>query len=549
MTFVLPLLALLLAGNIYPHRWVWVSRNLSRDQDVEDIRGIAETAARHGLTGMALSCGLDRLSLQSAAYVERVRRVKEICDGLGLEIIPNVFSVGYGGSLLAFDRNLAEGQPVKDALFVADGRTARLEPDPAVAFVNGGLEEYDGHKLKGYSLQDGPGSLSYIDTETFAEGASSLRFEKLETAANGNARLMQMVPVRPYRCYRVSFWVRTRDLEPAGAFRLQVLAPDTTARALAPWTAGVAATAGWRKLVWGFNSGPYDRVRIYAGTWGARGGAFWLDGFEIEETGLLNVLRRPGTPVEVRGEESGTVYQEGGDYGPIVDPRLNHRFDHEAPPLALTAGTRIRPGERLRVSWYHSLAVNDGQVTVCMSEPRIYEIFREQARRMHELLGAGRYILSMDEIRAGGTCEACRRRGLSMAEILGDCITRQMEALRDANPGADIYSWSDMLDPNHNAHGNYYLVDGDYSGSWNYVPPDLGIITWYYLKRAASLEHFSSLGFRTLAGAYYDGDTLENPRGWLEALDRTPGAVGIMYTTWQNKYKLLADFGDLVSRE
>ncbi|MCX6634467.1 MAG: hypothetical protein NT090_05175 [Acidobacteria bacterium] len=59
---------------------------------------------------------------------------------------------------------------------------------------------------------------------------------------------------------------------------------------------------------------------------------------------------------------------------------------------------------------------------------------------------------------------------------------------------------------------------------------------------------FSGLGFRTFAGAYYDGDTLDNPRGWLEALDQTPNAAGIMYTTWQSKYALLADFGDLVSK-
>ena len=86
--------------------------------------------------------------------------------------------------------------------------------------------------------------------------------------------------------------------------------------------------------------------------------------------------------------------------------------------------------------------------------------------------------------------------------------------------------WSDMLDPNHNAHGNYYLVEGDYTGSWQYVPKDLTIVCWYYEKRKESLAFFSSHGFRTLAGAYYDGDTLDNPRGWLEVLDKTPEAVG-----------------------
>ena len=134
-----------------------------------------------------------------------------------------------------------------------------------------------------------------------------------------------------------------------------------------------------------------------------------------------------------------------------------------------------------------------------------------------------------------------------MAQILGDCITKQVDILKGVNPEAEVLIWSDMLDPNHNAHDNYYLVEGDFAGSWNYVPRDLVIVCWHYDKRNQSLPFFSSHGFRTLAGAYYDGDTLENPKGWLEALDRTPKAIGIMYTTWQDKYDLLAPFGDLVT--
>jgi hypothetical protein len=90
------------------------------------------------------------------------------------------------------------------------------------------------------------------------------------------------------------------------------------------------------------------------------------------------------------------------------------------------------------------------------------------------------------------------------------------------------------------------LVDGDYAGSWNHVPRELRIACWYYKNRNQSLAFFSGMGFKTLAGAYYDGDTLENPQGWLESLDKTEGALGIMYTTWRNKYELLPAFGDLV---
>ena len=193
------------------------------------------------------------------------------------------------------------------------------------------------------------------------------------------------------------------------------------------------------------------------------------------------------------------------------------------------------------------MGVNNGQVSACMSEPEVYRIWEKQAELMHKYLTPSKYLLSMDEIRAGGSCEACKRQNLSMAQILGDCITKQVNILRQANPKAEVLIWSDMLDPNHNAHGNYYLVEGDYTGSWQYVPKDLTIVCWYYEKRNASLGFFSSHGFRTLAGAYYDGDTLDNPRGWLDVLDRTPQAVGIMYTTWQDKYELLAPFGDLVA--
>lgn len=78
---------------------------------------------------------------------------------------------------------------------------------------------------------------------------------------------------------------------------------------------------------------------------------------------------------------------------------------------------------------------------------------------------------------------------------------------------------------------------------------DLRIVCWYHKLRREGLKHFSDLGFETLAGAYCDGDTLDNPRDWLKAIRETPGAQGIMYTTWQNKYELLGPFGDLVLRK
>ena len=100
----------------------------------------------------------------------------------------------------------------------------------------------------------------------------------------------------------------------------------------------------------------------------------------------------------------------------------------------------------------------------------------------------------------------------------------------------------------HNARGNYYVVDGDFTGSWEHVPKDLVIACWYFSKREESMRFFTKLGFETFAGAYYDGDTLDNVEGWLDTIGHTPKCRGIMYTTWRNKYTLLPGFGDLVTR-
>ncbi len=544
ITVLLMELCLVSEAKEYPYRWVYVSRSLRSDVDVVDIEQIVHTASEHGLNGMVLAAGLDRLDRQPKEYLERLRKMREICDDAHVEIIPSIFSVGYGGSVLAYNRNLAAGIPVVDAPFIVEGPAAHLHPDRAVAITNGGFERYEGNRVEGYRMQEKPGEISFVDTEVFRGGQASLRLENFGRYEHGHGRIMQEVDVQPHRCYRLSCWVKTDALEPKNAFRVMVLATD--GRDVAPYEPGVTGTNDWRRVIMGFNSLGYDKVRVYAGVWGGKAGRFWIDDLEIEEVGLLNVLRRPGTPVTVRSEETGEPYEEGRDFDAIVDATLTFRFDHEPPHIGIPSGSRIKDGERLRVSYYHGMSVNAGQVSVCMSEPEVYEIWKKQAALMHEYLSPSKYLLSMDEIRAGGSCQACKQRNLSIGQILGDCITKQMAILRQGNPQAEVFCWSDMLDPNHNAHGNYYLVEGDFTGSWDCVPKDLGIVCWYFEKRKESLAFFSSHGFRTLAGAYYDGDTLENPRGWLDVLDETPQAVGIMYTTWQNKYDLLGPFGDLI---
>lgn len=527
-------------------RLVWVfGWGLGNDRDVVAIQGVLRTAAANGLNGAVLSAGLDTLCQRDEAWFRRLGSVHDTARDLNLELIPAVFSVGYGGGILAHDRHLAEGLPVVDAPFVARGSEARFVPDPNASLSNGGFEAFTGNRFAGHAFHDQPGEISFADTTERHSGRASIRFSHFTANPHGHGRVMQEVRVTPHRCYRLSLWVKTQGLQPTGAFRCLVLADG---RELAPRTFNLPSTTDWRRVSYLFNSLHFDKVRLYAGLWGGRSGTVWLDDWTLEDAGPVNVLRRPGTPVGVQSEDGKTPYEEGRDFARFETPRFSPwRDDVPAVTLRLLPGSRISDGQSLRVSWYHPQLIHDSQITVCMAEPALDPIFDHEARLLAEHLHPRRVLLNMDEVRMGGTCRACE--GRDMAQLLGECTGKQAAAIRRYSPDAQVYVWSDMFDPNHNAHGDYYLVAGDFSGSWRHLPKDLVMAVWGGEPRPHSLRFFAEQGFPMVVACYYDADDLQTVRDWMAAARDVPGVRGFMYTPWQRKYSLLPGFGKLLKRD
>src|SRR5262249_31652328 len=238
--------------------------------------------------------------------------VKRAAREAGLEIIPAVFPVGYSAGVLAHDPNLAEGLPVKDAPFVVRGRAAVPDAAAAARLVNGGLEEGKGDRFAGFNLQDSPGKVTFADRAVVHGGKVSCRMQDVgRNGPHGHARLAQRVRVRPFACYRFSCWVKTRDFAPAGAFRLLALGGGKGGPALTFYEGRLKATEDWRRLEVVFNSLEETEVTLYAGQWGGRSGTLWVDDLALEELGLVNVLRRGGCPLAVRGADGRTAYEEG----------------------------------------------------------------------------------------------------------------------------------------------------------------------------------------------------------------------------------------------
>ena len=495
-----------------PQLWLYYPVNLLPRENVEKLEPIWRRAAGAGYTHVLLGdskfCRLDEMPRE---YFQNCDRVKRLASELHLEIVPAIFPIGYSNDLLSRDPNLAEGLPVKDTLFVVRDGEARVAPDSAVTLAKPAWKD-DSISLEGNiaTVRDNP----------------------------DNARLVFKLTVPQFRCYHVSVQVKTQEY--TGHPQIVPLAGERT---LNFQNIRVQPTQDWKTYDVVFDSLDHTEANLYLGVWGgAKGTLQWKD-WKIEEVGLVNVLRRLGAPCVVK-TETGAMLIEGKDYQPIVDPHLgNDPYAgeyvswHEPPVIK----TKLPDGTKLRVSWYYPPIVYDGQVAICISEPKTMQLLADQSRRVKQLWGARGYMMSHDEFRVCNWDASCERRhqtpGQMLAQNLRQCT--QLVAPQTA------YVWNDMFDPFHNAvKGPYYLVNGPWTGSWEGLDKNVIVMNWNYGKRDESLKFFADRGNRQIIAGYYDGP-LSDWKNWLTSAAKVKGVVGYMYTTWVGNYSDVEKFAQM----
>jgi hypothetical protein len=539
-------------GPRYDRRWVWMMTNFLVEKEADRAVALIERAGRAGYNGIVISdYKLNFLERMPKHYFTHVDRVKKAAVKAHVEIIPAVFPIGYSNGLLSNDTNLAEGMPVANVPFIVKGREAALVPEPSAKIVNGGLEETRGDVFTGIGYQDAPGKATVADREVFHQGKVSCRMQNL--AETPVCRLIQKVKVRPHACYRLSCWTKTRDLEPVSAFRLMAIGA-TSGRPLTFHEGGLAPTRDWTRLEVVFNTQDQSEVNLYAGLWGGKSGMLWLDDLALDEMALVNVLRRPGCPLTVASEDGKTVYVEGRDFEPVSDPELGrvpyegeYSFSHDGPPLRLSTTSRIKEGDHLRVSWYHPVLVHGSYAACCLSEPKVYDLLRGQARRVNDLYRPKTFFMQHDELRVANWCQACQSRKLTPGQLLAENARRCVKLIKEVSPEARVIVWSDMFDPNHNAVKDYYLVNGTIARSWEGLDRSVWIANWNGGKAKASLDFFAGRGHSQVIAGYYDSD--DSFSGWDSAARGVSGVSGFMYTTWQNRYDDLEQYGKRLSRK
>ena len=435
---------------------------------------------------------LDRVEPE---YYRNLEALRSAAAKVDMDLYPIVASIGYSNGILTHDPNLAEGLPVIRAPFrVLDGEAAQVT-DPPIQL-------------------------------------------------NGD----QLVRVSRFRQYHLSVTVKTKNFIWPEAIPA-VLTAD--GRGIAYFDRLPAPTQGWTRHHAVFNSLDQDLVEVRPAGWLKGPGEYsWKDA-SLQETGLINVIRRDGAPLAATNADGKTCYEEGLDFEvenhPLgLMPRPGEYEAHHRPlRIRLGAKSRIRDGQTLLVNYYHAVIVREGSVMSCLSAPAVYELVKDQILRVQHLLQPKGFFLGIDEVRVANWCQSCRQRAMTPGELLAENVSRCVQLVREISPSAKILVWSDMFDPFHNGHDHYYLVNGDAAGSWEGLDKDVIIANWNFTVMEQSLKWFASRGHTQLVAAYYDR-SLPEIAEWSRAAAGLPGICGAMYTTWREDYRHLDSFADLM---
>lgn len=513
-----------------------------------------DRAAAAGYTGVAfwdVSAGYLNSPLWPAGAASYFEQALAYAHSRGLQVTVPGMPYGYANDVLANNPNWAESQRVIGTRYKvsADRRSLQIVNSfPGLlntSFESGAVDWFDIGDI-----------CVRVDNMVAHTGNASV----LISNAPGNGRIRQSFNLQPWRQYHLRFWVKSQNY--SGTARFSIVNYDNPKISLVKARLSMGSTQDWTEIDYTFNSQDTTRAWLQIGVHGGSRGNLWLDDIQIEETGLIYLTRRVGTPVTVYDPDNpDIVFAEGSDYDYISDPYLSsviRPFNgswHTPPIVTLPSSTTLRPGQIVAIDSYSASPIPTawGQ-NMCFTHPDVLNYGHQNALALKDVVPPDTNILmGYDEIRQMHSCALCKAKGLTADQLLAWSVRQSIQTYNSVLPASPLWIWSDMFDPYHNAVANYYNVEGDLSGSWTGVPASVIILNWNRWNLTNSLNWFAGtnaqqpVAHKQIIAGYYDtGNGTAAAESELAAAAGIAGLLGLMYTTWEDDYSQLENFAAAV---
>lgn len=537
----------------YPQRWVMASADVSTQAGLDKALKNLEIYKADGITHVLLGeAWTQRLEAAPAAYFENAKKYQEEAKRANIQVVMSLYAIGYGGFTYRHGADLAAGIPAKEMPFIVKGKEASADPASGLDIKNSDFEQAAGGKFLGWTTAAPAAENLVVDTTVKHSGNSSAKFSatKGKTIA---ARLSQNLTVKPFQYYRVTVWVKSEGLEADGESYVLGMGSGGKRRNITT-NMQIKPTQEWTRYRICFNTLDSTDLQFSVGASDIAAGTVWFDDLKVEPAGLMLVLRRDMLPLVVTNEDRSITYEEGKDFQNVAGlSDSEFSVDHDPAKIMLTDNSRIKDGQKLLVSFYHPIRIYGEQDVVSIQEPKVLEIMEDQATRTVKAWPVGSYFLGgYDEIRVGGWEPQPNGEKLTPGQLLAQHFQKALSFIRKSAPDAKVYTWSDMFTPYHNASpdGPYYLVNGNWAGSWEGLPKDVAIVNWYAPSKE-SVKFFGDRGHAQILSGYYDdrgeAGMKKNIENWMKMSEGVPNIQGFMYTTWSNYYQDMPGFFRLIA--
>jgi hypothetical protein len=529
--------------------WYFHHSYLVTDSALETSKALVDKAAVLGYNGIAIwDSSFNFMGSDSwpSKNEDRMRELMKYAVSKHMSVLATPGPFGLSNEVLRANPNWVEGQHVIGAQFRVDqARKLLIFQNSFPGLQNSGFES---GKSDWFSLSDSGVGVNAV--------ARTGKTSGVVVDAPGNARFYQKFSLTPWRQYHVRLFFKSSRFR--GSAMLSVFDASDIKKVRLTAYLDATGTHDWTQVDYIFNSQDSVEGALYFGVWGGSSGIVWFDDVQIEETALVYVVRRAGTPVKVYDPANpATVYREGVDYNFICDPRMMSTRSpftdvyHDPAPVTLPRGTHLKPGQIVLIDFYAAFPVpHENGVSMCMTEPGVLKWLTQNAQAIKKVLPPGQNVLiSYDEIRQMNSCASCKAKNMTAGQLLAWSVRQTLETYHSIVPGATLYEWNDMFDPYQNARDNYYYVEGDLFGSWKGLPSYVRILNWNLADLKNSLKWFSGMDARQpvahqqiIAGYYDNHDGAASARSILADAADIPGISGVMYTTWADDYSQLESF-------
>ncbi|MBK8130203.1 MAG: hypothetical protein IPK53_15290 [bacterium] len=412
---------------------------------------------------------------------------------------------------------------------------------------NGGFETWAANVPTGWAMHP-PESYSTIsrDNVNRHSGVASVKWANLDAGYDWDRTIHNRMFFGDHRLFKLKFWVKTQNF--TGRLRFLVLGDEPVNNHFENQRISLTGTASWTLIEREFSTFNLDTASLWLGPDVGCSGNLWIDDVSIEPRGLVNMVRRADTPLQVYKQPGNVLMNEGLDY--TVTDQVSPPYPGyiRTPLLQRVSGGQLPVGSAVTVNYYTAIIYQTGRETVCFSLLEPIEYYQSQIRNLDSALAPDGFKIHINEVSLANYDPLCNSRGMSPGQLCGWHCDQLYDVIQSRRPGAPVRIYGDAFDIWVDDNRCHPISTSPWTvGSLQQLAPQMEMMAMSdYSRNLDSTFAFFNANGHNAVMAYYGSANFADAIEGAIAARHSPNCQGFQFYDWDiTVFDKLLDFSAL----